>query len=241
MPLINRSTCSLLALGLLLAACGNEPETTETADDSAAATEEATGDSLEAVADADAEATPAPAPAGVDYAVAESGTYTPDDGHAYIVFSYNHLGFSNPMVRWGDWDANLNWDADNPENSTLDVTIDATSVDTGVDDFNTHLNSSDFFNTAEYPQISFTSTALEVTGPESGILTGDLTIRDTTMPVTMDVTINKAGFEERGNVHKLGFSGRTTVLRSDFGLDAYVPNVSDEVDIIVEAEFEKPA
>lgn len=239
MSLITRSTCSLLALGLLLAACGNEPEPAETADDTSTITDETADGSLETVATADAEATAAPT--GVDYAVAESGTYTPDDGHAYIVFSYNHLGFSNPMVRWGDWDANLNWDADNPENSTLDVTIDATSVDTGVDEFNGHLNSADFFNTAEYPQISFTSTSLEVTGPDSGILTGDLTIKDMTMPVTMDVTINKAGFEDRGNVYKLGFSGRTTVLRSDFGLDAYVPDVSDEVDIIVEAEFEKPA
>jgi len=240
MSVIIKSTSSLLALGLLLAACGNEPEATDSAaDETVVEAEEAATETLETVADAEAEATPAPS--GVDYAAAESGTYTPDDGHAYIVFSYNHLGFSNPMVRWGDWDANLNWDADNPENSTLDVTIDASSVDTGVADFNDHLNSPDFFDTADYPQIIFNSTALEVTGPESGILTGDLTIKDTTLPVTMDVTINKAGFEERGNVYKLGFSGRTTVLRSDFGLDAYVPNVSDEVDVIVEAEFEKPA
>lgn len=240
MSLVTKSTCSLLALSLLLAACGKEPEAIDTPDDeSAVVAEETVGDSLDAVADADAEATPAPA--GVDYTVAESGTYTPDDGHAYIVFSYNHLGFSNPMVRWGDWDANLNWDADNPENSTLDVTIDATSVDTGVEAFNGHLNSPDFFNTAEYPQISFNSTALEITGPESGILTGDLTIKDITLPVVMDVAINKAGFEERSNVYKLGFSGRTTVLRSDFGLDAYVPDVSDKVEVVVEAEFTKPA
>ena len=239
MSLITKTSCSFLALGVLLAACGDEPDVTEpAADETVVETEETKSETLETVADADAEATPAPA--GVDYTAAESGTYTEDDGHAYIVFSYDHLGFSKPIVRWGEWEANLNWDADNPENSTLDVMIDATSVDTGVADFNDHLNSADFFNTAEYPQITFTTTALEVTGPESGTLSGDLTIKDITQPVTLDVTINKAGFEERSNVYKLGFSGRTTVLR-DFGLDAYVPNVSDEVDIIVEAEFEKPA
>lgn len=170
-----------------------------------------------------------------------SGTYKSETNHRYITFSYAHLGYSNPWLRWRDWDATLEWNAEDPSASSIEVVIDAASIDSGVDDFDGHLKSDRFFNTEEYPQITFVSTNLTKTGDKTGTITGDLTIMDVTKPVTLDVTFNNAGFSERDGIYKLGFSAATSVNRSDFGLDYAVPYVSDNVDIIIEAEFILPA
>ena len=87
-----------------------------------------------------------------------SGKYTLDSSHGYITFTYSHLGFSNPRVGFNSFDTVLDLDSRNPENSTVEVTIDASSIDSRVAEFNEHLNGSDFFNTAEYPTITFRST-----------------------------------------------------------------------------------
>lgn len=168
---------------------------------------------------------------------AVSGEYAPDPKHRYITFSYLHQGFSRPMVRWRDWTGTLNWDAENPENSSVSVTIDASSVDSGVDEFDGHLRDERFFDTANHPEITFQSTSVSRTGDSTGTIAGDLTIKGETKPVTLDVTFNKGAFNERDNSYKLGFSGSTTVKRSDFGVDTYVPYVSDEVDITIETEW----
>ena len=172
---------------------------------------------------------------------AVSGEYTPDSAHRYITFSYLHQGFSRPMVRWRAWDGTLNWDAENPENSSVSVTIDASSVDSGVDEFDGHLRGERFFDVENHPEITFESTSISRTGDTTGTITGDLTIKGNTKPVTLDAAFNKGAFNERDGVYKLGFSGTTTVKRSDFGVDAYVPYVSDEVDITIETEWTMPA
>ena len=87
-----------------------------------------------------------------------SGKYTLDSSHGYITFTYSHLGFSNPRVGFNSFDTVLDLDSRNPENSTVEVTIEASSIDSRVAEFNEHLNGSDFFNTAEYPTITFRST-----------------------------------------------------------------------------------
>ena len=172
---------------------------------------------------------------------APSGEYVTDAGHRYITFSYSHLGFSNPLVRWRDWEGTLDWNAENPEASSVNVVIDVASVDTGVDDFDDHLRGSDFFDVDNHPQITFVSTGVEKTGDNTGRITGDLTIKGNTRPVVLDTTFNKAGFQQRGNLHKIGFSATTQVKRSDFGVDAFTPFVGDEVDIVIEVEFDRPA
>lgn len=172
---------------------------------------------------------------------AVSGEYAPDPKHRYITFSYLHQGFSRPMVRWRSWDGTLNWDAENPENSSVSVTIDASSVDSGVDEFDGHLRGERFFDTANHPEITFTSTSVSRTGDATGTITGDLTIKGNTKPVTLDVTFNKSAYSERGNEYKIGFSGTATVKRSDFGVDFLAPAVSDEVDIVIETEWKMSA
>jgi polyisoprenoid-binding protein YceI len=100
-----------------------------------------------------------------------------------------------------------------------------------------HLRSEDFFDVAAFPQITFESTAVERTGPGMGKITGDLTIKGRTHPVTLDAKLNRAAYDERGGVHKIGFSATTRLKRADFDVDLYAPFVSDEVDVIIEAEF----
>lgn len=171
---------------------------------------------------------------------APSGQYETDPQHRYITFNYVHLGYSNPFLRWKDWDATLDWNADDPTKSKVSATIDAASIDSGVEEFDGHLKGENFFNVAEHPEITFVSTGLEKTGETTGVMTGDLTIKGNTKPVTLDVTFNKAAKDDRANAYKIGFSARGTVKRSDFGVGAYAPAVSDDVNLIIEAEFQKP-
>ncbi|MHA7871553.1 MAG: YceI family protein, partial [Hyphococcus sp.] len=170
-----------------------------------------------------------------------SGVYKTDPTHRYITFSYSHAGYSNPWLRWRDWEGTLDWNADAPEESSINVVIDANSIDSGVDVFDGHLKEDRFFDVANYPQITFVSTSIEKTGETTGVIAGDLTIKDVTKPVELDVTFNKGEFDERNNRYKIGFSAETTVKRSDYGVDLYAPVVSDEVDIIIETEFLMPA
>lgn len=177
------------------------------------------------------------AAAEVDLSAAPSGSYQSDPRHAYIVFSYDHMGMSHPQVRWRKWSGELDWDAEDPAASTVYVTIDAASVDSGVDEFDGHLRGEKFFDVASYPEITFESTSIERTGPTAGKISGDLTIKGVTAPVVLDAVINGAKDDAQGGVYKLGFSATTTVKRSLFGIAAYAPLVSDAVEISIESEF----
>jgi polyisoprenoid-binding protein YceI len=178
-----------------------------------------------------------PFAAPADLADVPSGTYTLDSSHGYITFTYSHLGFSNPRVGFNRFDTKLQLDSGKPENSTVEVTIDASSIDSRVAEFNEHLNGSDFFNTTEYPTITFRSTKVESTGENTFDVTGDLTILGTTKPVTLATTINKAADHPMLNVPTVGVSASTKLMRSEWGLGAYVPAVSDEVELSIEVEL----
>ncbi len=184
---------------------------------------------------------PANGQGGSPDAGAISGTYEIDQTHRYITFDYDHQGYSRPFLRWREWDATLEWNAEDPTASKVEVTIDANSIDSGVDVFDGHLRGERFFDVENHPTITFVSTALEQTGDNTGTLTGDLTIKGNTKPVTLDVAFNKGAYEDRGKVYKLGFSAKGVVKRSDFGVDAFTPVVSDDVNLTIEVEFEMPA
>lgn len=169
-----------------------------------------------------------------------SGEYQTDPEHRYITFNYVHQGYSKPYLRWRDWDATLDWNAADPAASSVVVTIDANSIDSGVDRFDGHLRSDDFFDVENHPEITFKSTDLNVTGDDTGTMTGDLTVKGITKPVTLDVKLNRSAFEERAGAYKIGFSATGVVKRSDFDVDAYTPFVSDDVNLNIEAEFVMP-
>ncbi len=169
-----------------------------------------------------------------------SGVYKTDPTHRYITFSYSHFDYSDPWLRWREWEGTLDWNADDPALSSVSVVIDAASIDSGVDVYDGHLKSDRFFDVENHPQITFVSTSVEKTGETTGKITGDLTIKGVTNSETLDVVFNNSGFDQRKNAHKLGFSGKTTVMRSDYGVDFLAPAVSDEVEVIIEAEFLMP-
>ena len=190
-------------------------------------------------------AAPAKAEAAVDLAGAPTGAYVTEAGHRYITFSYSHQGLSNPWLRWRDWNAALTWNAEDPTKSSITATIKTPSIDTGVDDFDAHMKSADLFDVAKFSTATFKSTRIERTGPNTGRITGDLTIKDVTKPITLDARINAARFApDRRNPstgkYKLGFSAKAKMKRSEWNMGYAVPFVGDDVDIVIEAEFESP-
>ena len=166
-----------------------------------------------------------------------SGAYTLDKNHAYITFSYNHLGYSTPHVGFRSFDAALDLDSANIENSKVSVTIDATSVDSRVEVFNGHLQGENFFDTANHPEITFVSTGIKSTGDNKFDLMGDLTIKGNTLPVTLAATLQKADFHPMRKLPTIGVTAETTVSRSAFGMPRGTPNISDEVTIYISVEM----
>jgi polyisoprenoid-binding protein YceI len=177
--------------------------------------------------------------AQADLSDVPSGEYGLDDHHAYISFTYSHIGYSTPHIGFRNFDANLMLDSENPQNSEIEVVIDTTSIDSRVDEFNGHLRGSNFFDTDNYPQATFKSTRIEGTGEDTFNVTGDLTIKDVTKSVTLEATLNKAAMHPMRKIPAVGFSAETTIMRSDFGLDRAVPAVGDEVTIYITVEMPK--
>ncbi len=172
-----------------------------------------------------------------DLADVPSGDYSLDKHHGYIIYTYNHIGFSNPRIAFEDFDVTLTLDSANPGNSIVDVVIDATSVSSHVEEFNGHLNGEYFFETAKYPTITFKSTRITSTGDNTYDVTGDLTIKGITRSAVLATTINKAANHPMLGVPTIGVAATTTVLRSDFGMTRGLPAVGDEVTIQIDVEL----
>jgi polyisoprenoid-binding protein YceI len=178
---------------------------------------------------------------------AAADTFEFDKAHTEILFSYSHLGNSRAYGTFRDFDGTIVLDRDDPTQSTIDLTIAAASIDTGVGAFDTHLKSADFFEVETFPEIRFVSTAVEPTSDTTATVTGDLTIKEQTREVVLDVTLNYLGEHQLGefvpdyaDTEVAGFSATSTLLRSDFGLDMLVPLVGDEVTLIIETELLRP-
>lgn len=165
-------------------------------------------------------------------------TYTIDPYHAGVFLKTRHLGFSTVYIRADDVKGTLVLDEAAPEKSKVDITIATKSINGFIPNFNAHLHSRDFFEVETYPAVTFTSTKVEPTGDKTAKVYGDLTIKDTTKPVVLDVTLNNIGkspFSEEE--YRAGFSGRTVLKRSDFGMDYALPHVGDEVEVVLEIEW----
>ncbi len=168
-----------------------------------------------------------------------SGAYVLENTHGYVTFSYSHMGFSHPQVGFNTFTVDLNLNADDPAKSTVKVNIDAKSIDSRVADFDAHLNSDKWFNTAAHPAITFESTGVMMTSDTTAKITGNLTVKGTTKPVTLDAKLNKAAVHPMRKVAMLGLDASTTLKRSEFGLGEYVPMVGDDVTITISVELMK--
>jgi polyisoprenoid-binding protein YceI len=110
------------------------------------------------------------------------------------------------------------------------------SMFTGWEQREGHFMSDDFFGATEEDMITFTSTSIEVTGEDTALITGDLTVNDITQEVVLDAVLNQTGTHPMANKAWAGFDATTTLLRSDFGLGAFAPAVSDEVEVRISIE-----
>lgn len=167
-----------------------------------------------------------------------AGVYALDSSHGKITWSVNHLGFSTYYGQFVNVQATLNLDPANPSASSLTATIPLTDVDPNSDGLKAHLQTPDFFDTANHPVATFVSRSVTVDADDANEATvvGDLTLRGVTRSVTMEVEFNQAG-PSMGGVYKTGFDGEATIKRSDFGINYALPAVSDEVELHIEGEF----
>ncbi len=192
----------------------------------------------EAPADAAAPAA-SPAQAAVP-AAAEikpvSGTYVLDSDHTGVLAQWTHFGLSQPSAHFRIGKGTLVWNADDVTQSSVEVTLPIASIDTFVPALDEHLKKADFFDAGKYPNATFRSTSVAASGPNQFTVTGDLTIQDKTHPVTLNVTLNGAGKHAMSGLESVGFSATAQIKRSDYGVDAFTPNVSDEVDLRLTGE-----
>ena len=167
-----------------------------------------------------------------------AGAYALDASHGKITWSVSHLGFSTYQGQFTNVSAELNLDPANPAASTLVATIPLTDVAPNDDALKGHLQTPDFFDTANHPTATFRSTAITIDAddPTEADVTGELTLKGVTRPVTMEVKFNQAGPFMGG--YRVGFDGEATIKRSEFGVDYGVAlGLSDEVELHIEGEF----
>lgn len=162
--------------------------------------------------------------------------YNFDKSHTRILFFISHLGFSETVGDFTDYDGWFIFNEQEPAKSMVDVTLKPAGIHTVSPKLDEHLQSADFFNTAKYPTIHFVSKSIKVTGAKTGEITGDLTILGVTKPVTLNVTFNKADFFPMTGNYVAGFSAKTTIKRSDFGMNYSIPMVGDEVRVEIYTE-----
>ena len=175
---------------------------------------------------------------------AAADVYKIDKNHTEIRFTYNHLGLTTQAGQFLDYEGTLSFDETKPEASVLEVKIKTSSITTHVPALDKRLRGPEFFDAEKHPVITFKSTKVVRTGAESGQVTGDLTMRGITLPVTLTVSFNFSGVHPLAlalakykDTSAVAFSARTELLRSSFGLGKFAPMTSDAVTLSIEAEF----
>ena len=146
-----------------------------------------------------------------------TGTYTLDTAHSRIGFAARHAMVTKIRGSFNEFGGSGYFDADDPSKTQLQLTIASASVDTRNADRDGHLKGDDFLNVEKFPQITFVSTSVERVNDEDYRVTGDLTVRDVTRPVTVDFEFGGAATDPFGN-SRIGFDGKTTINRKDWGV-----------------------
>lgn len=165
------------------------------------------------------------------------GNYELDRDHAALLFKVGHLGFSKYVGRFERFDVSLTFDEENPEAAEIEAVVDMTSLDVANDPFANTLMGPGWFDANQFPETLFRSTGIEITGDNTGVMSGDLTMHGVTQPITMDVVFNGGGFDRLRSAYVIGMSAKATVSRRAFGVDRFGLFVSDKVDLEIEAEF----
>ncbi|MEO6917777.1 MAG: YceI family protein [Collimonas sp.] len=161
--------------------------------------------------------------------------YLIDSEHTFSYFEYNHWGLSMQRSRFDITTGSIELDRDS-QSGNIEIDIDATSISTGSDGFNQIMRTGEFFDTANFPKITFKSSSLQFDGPQLTQVDGDLTIKGISHPVTLQISNFNCRFMLIYGKQACGANGSASILRSDYKLGRYVPFVSDAVTLHISVE-----
>lgn len=178
---------------------------------------------------------PALAQVSTDPKQAATGAYQMETRHTQVLFSILHAGLTDYYGRFDKVSGSLIFDSHQPEKSSVNVSIDTASVNLKAPELIGELTAKDVFDSADFPQATFKSTAVTRTGPDSGKVTGDLTIKGITKPVTFNVTFRGA------SANQIAFHAEADIKRSDYDMTSmrWASFVGDDVHLIIEALFQQ--
>ena len=180
-----------------------------------------------------------PLPGAPDASRVAAGRYQVDTDHTLVVWTVNHMGISLLSGAIAASGGTLELDPSKPATSKVTVNFKVASMSTTVPAFTQHLLSADFFEAEKHPTASFSSTSVEASGQKARI-TGNLTIKGVTRPVTVDAEFFGAGTNPMSKKPEVGFSATAQIKRSEFGLGYGVPGVTpDRVDLRISAAFRR--
>ncbi|WP_018041975.1 YceI family protein [Methylobacterium sp. 88A] len=166
-----------------------------------------------------------------------AGSYVLDAAHGKITWSVSHLGYSTYYGQITDVSGQADLDPKDPGKNRLTVTIGMGSINALNETLNRHLQGPDFFDTQKFPTATFTATLVEPTSPTTARVAGSLTLKGVTKPVAFDATFNRAGLNPIDKRYTVGFDGWAVIKRSDFGVNAFLPAIGDDVSLRLEGEF----
>lgn len=168
-------------------------------------------------------------------ALASPETFNIDPAHTFPRFEYNHFGYSNQQHRFEKTSGKIVLDRA-AKTGSVEVSIDAKSVNTGSALFNGHIQAADFFDTDKHPVITFKSSAVKFDGDKPVAVDGNLTIKGVTKPVTLTVTNFHSMPHPMLKKDAIGANAVARVKRSEFNMGTYAPSVSDEVTLYIAVE-----
>lgn len=169
-------------------------------------------------------------------AMAAPVTYQLDPTHTDVLFTWNHNGYSFPTGRAAVGTGTLVFDEARPQDAKVEVTLPLTELETHVPKLNDVLKGEKLFDVAKYPEASFRSTSVKASGKGRYQINGELTLHGVTRPVVLDATLNKIGEHPSRKVPAIGFNATATLRRSEFGLQQFLPNIADEVQLRITTE-----
>jgi len=187
-----------------------------------------------------AQQVPTEAPGKPDPRRVVAGTYSADPHHTLVGWRVNHMGFNDYFGQFGNVTGTLVLDPAAPSKAKLDVTIPIASLSTVSADLTKHMQGPDFFDAAKYPDARFVSTSVKASGT-SAVVTGNLTLRGVTKPITLKARFVGAGtgVPQAGSKKTVGFHATGTVNRGDFGMGFGLALVPDPIQLELTAAFEK--
>ena len=174
-----------------------------------------------------------------DPAAVEPGTYKVEPAHTQIGFSISHLGFTNFAGSFAGASGTLQLDPAAPQRSHLAVVVTVGSITTTVPELSERLKGDQWFDTAHYPEASFTSTKIVRTGPRTAVIDGALILHGVSKPITLEAQLLGSGVNPLDKAFTAGFEATGTIKRSEFGMTTYLPLLGDEVRLTIAGAFER--